>query len=194
MTDPDRSLADRARRGDRRALEALYDRYRTRLYGHLRRMLRRPATADEVFQDTWVKVIEGIGGWRPDAGTFRSWLFRVATNAAYDRMRRDAVRAADSLDAPTGEDETAPIDRLPSREPDPESGGAAALLRDDLQSALASLAPGQRAAVLMRHRLGFDYREIAAALSVPVGTAKTMVHRGGRHLRRRLARWIDDDA
>lgn len=193
MTDPDRALARKARRGDRQALVELYGRHRSRLLGFLIGQLRERDAAEEVFQEVWLKVLAGIEQYRTSRGPFRAWLFRVAANAAVDRMRRDAVRAGPELDAPAGDGEESErvVDGLASPEPSPERAGGSALLARELAAGLAELGERQHTAVLLRHQQGFAYRELARVLDVPEGTAKTLVHRGVLALRERLSEWND---
>ena len=186
MSDPDRTLAGRAGRGDRRALLSLYERYQGRLFGFLRRSLADPALAEDVFQEVWIKVMDKIATFRPGKAPFRAWLFRVASNAVVDRLRRERVRSSPSLDAPIGDGEDRWIDRLPASGPDPELATERGLRAAELDHALRTLNPRQRAAVLMRHQQGWTYSEIASALGVREGTAKTLVHRGLLRLRERL--------
>ena len=191
MTDPDRRLAGKACRGDRRALIALYERHRSPLLGYLARTLGSRDHADDVFQEVWIKVLDNIHRYRETPGTFRAWLFRIATNAAVDRRRRSSVRAADELDAFVGDGERRVIDGVASREPGPDRRGESALLASRLAGALEKLAERQRSAVLLRHRQGLTYPEIARTLGVAEGTAKTLVHRGVLVLRENLSEWLD---
>ncbi len=192
MTDPDRGLARKARRGDRGALGRLYERHRERLLGFLTRTLGDRQSAEDVFQEVWIKVLNGIGNYRPGPATFRAWLFRIAGNAAIDRRRREGHAPLLELDAPTGDSEQTRIDTLRSEMPGPERVGASKLFGERLDAALARLPERQRNAVLLRHQQGLTYPELAAALAAPEGTAKTLVHRGVRTLRDELEEWIDD--
>src|SRR3546814_15842207 len=72
--------------GDAAAFELLYARYRGPLYRFRLRQLRDPSLADELFQDTWQRVIGAREGWKPDAA-FRTWLFRIAHNRLNDHWR-----------------------------------------------------------------------------------------------------------
>ncbi|HXV75925.1 MAG TPA: RNA polymerase sigma factor [Candidatus Polarisedimenticolaceae bacterium] len=189
MSDPDRALARKAGRGDRDALLTLYERHKGRLFGYLRRALRDRTLAEDVFQEVWIKVMQGIELYRPSRATFRAWLFRIAANAAVDRVRREAVRAADPLDAPLETGEGRVVDRVASPRVAPDREGEGHLFGEALDRALGKLREGQRQAVLLRHQQGLSYPEIAVALGVREGTAKTMVHRGVMRLRDELADW-----
>jgi RNA polymerase sigma-70 factor (ECF subfamily) len=189
MSDPDRKLARRAGRGDRAALGELYDRYRSRLFGYIRKTIHDPAIAEEVFQEVWIKVIRGIQSYRPGRATFRAWLFRVASNAAIDRLRRNALRSGEELDAPLADGEGRRVDRVASADAPPEREGEGRMFQQDLVRALRTLRPKQRQAVLLRHQQGLTYPEIAEAMQVAEGTAKTLVHRGVRQLRVELSGW-----
>ena len=187
MSDPDQRLARKASRGDRRALGRLYDRHRCRLLGFLVRSLGRRDLAEEVFQDVWVKVMHGIGRYDPDQGAgFRAWLYRVAANAAVDRVRYEARRRALQPPATEEGEPAGDADRFPSTQPGPERLAGSRALAASLDAGLRTLSERQRSAVLLRHQQGMSYPEIAAALAVPQGTAKTLVHRGVLRLREEL--------
>jgi len=186
MDDLDRSLARKARRGDRRALGTLYERYRNRVFGYLTRETRDRETAEDVFQEVWVKVMQGIESYDASRGPFRAWLFRIAANAAVDRRRRDAVRLGDELDAPLEDGEGRRVDRIAADGPDPERLGAVREAASRLNRRLGTLDPRQRTAVLLRHQQGLSYTEISHAMAIPEGTAKTLVHRAVRVLRRAM--------
>src|SRR5579863_197739 len=103
----------RMRRGDPDALTAMIARYQHRLYRYLLRLVREPAAADDLFQQTWLRGMEKIG--RYDAGrNFEAWLFAVAHNLAADSWR---ARRGESLDD-AGEGGEAPAERLRADAPD----------------------------------------------------------------------------
>jgi RNA polymerase sigma-70 factor (ECF subfamily) len=187
MDDLDRSLARKARSGNRRALASLYERYRSRVFGYLVKEMRDRETAEDVFQEVWMKVMQGIGSYDASRGPFRAWLFRIAANAAVDRQRRDAVRLGDELDAPVEDGEGRRVDHLPSDRPDPERLSAARESGRALRRRLGRLEPRQRTAVLLRHQQGLSYAEVSRAMAIPEGTAKTLVHRGVAALRRAMS-------
>lgn len=194
MSDTDLKLARKARRGDRQALEALYDRHKGKLLGYLFKMLGNRQTAEDVFQEVWIKVLQALPNYRPTQGSFRPWLFRVAANAAVDRLRKEKRRAGPELDAPVGDAAgERVVDQIAGEGPSPESESIGTAIARDLDFALARLPERQRNAVLLRHQQGMSYNEISATLRVPEGTAKTLVHRGVRSLRDKLTNWSDDE-
>src|SRR5690349_24184282 len=84
----------RLRRSDLNALSELINRYQNRLYRYLLRIVRQPAEAEDLFQQTWLKVIEKIGTF--DASrNFDAWLFTLARNLAIDHLRRVRPRSLD---------------------------------------------------------------------------------------------------
>lgn len=189
MIDPDRKLIRKARRGDRRALAALYDRHRRSLFGFLVNSAGERAAAEDLFQEVWLKVLRGLGGYDPERGGFRPWLFRIAANAVVDRARRERVRQAVPLETPAENPDRSPLERIADDRPDPETRSVARQAGAAVAAALCRLDNGQRTAVLLRHQQGLTYPELAAAMGVPEGTAKSLVHRGVRKLRDRLKDW-----
>ncbi len=186
MTDPDHRMARRARRGDRRAVEALYDRYRRRLFGFLFKATRDQGRAEELFQEVWMRVIQSIDRFDPARGPFRAWLFQIASNATIDRARRDAVRMRSEIRNTDDRDGPPAVELYPHPGPDPEQLSAARQAGRSLDAALGELPEEQRTAVLLRYQQELTYIEIAAALAVPEGTVKTRVHRALNALRTRM--------
>src|SRR5947209_3700263 len=126
----------RLRRGDPNALSELITRYQNRLYRYLLRIVRQPAEAEDLFQQTWLRVVEKIRSF--DASrNFDAWLFTLARNLAIDHLRR--VRPQ-SLDEPLadGHSET-PADRIPSRDYTPLDTALAVERRTQVDEAMAPL-------------------------------------------------------
>ena len=91
--------------GDARAFERLYARHHGALYRFVRRLLGREAgtQGDEVFQDTWLRVVHARARWAPQGASFRTWLFTIAHHRAVDRLRqsgREVALPADDGDEP----------------------------------------------------------------------------------------------
>ena len=90
-------------RGDEKAFEQLYGRYKRQLYGFLNNLITdNPAEVDEVFEETWLRVLDKLPGYR-DEGRFSAWLFRIGRNIFIDRLRKNRNACSPSSEhRPTG--------------------------------------------------------------------------------------------
>ena len=169
------------RRGDSGALEAVMTHYQHRLYRFLIRLTQDPATAEDLFQQTWLRVIEKIG--RYDARRhFTPWLFSVARNLAIDYLRK---HRESSLDV-SPEQGVSPIERLAAAGADPleqllefERGAM-------LAAAIAELPIIHREVLTLRFEEDMKLEQIAEISGVPLSTVKSRLLRGMESLRGRL--------
>jgi RNA polymerase sigma-70 factor, ECF subfamily len=166
----DAGLASAAAGGDRRALEQLLDRHADRVHAICRRVVAHPEDALDATQEALIAIARGIGRF-DGRSAFTTWMYRVATNAALDELRRRSRRPV-PLDAP-------PELTTPSAE-----GSVDARL--DVDRALATVPEEFRTAVVLRDLADLDYPEIADVLDVPVGTVKSRISRGRQALREAL--------
>ena len=169
------------RRGDLNALSALLARYQNRLYRYLLRMVRDSADAEDLFQQTWIRVAEQIRRY-DSSRNFDAWLFTLARNLAIDLLRR---RKTESLDEPSAGDTggDAPITRLVSNErPALES-----VLERERGSRLADcvveLPVIYREILSLRFEEEMKLEEMAVVLNAPLSTVKTRLRRGLESLR-----------
>ena len=172
------------RRGDLDALSTLMARYQNRVYRYLLRLVRQPAEAEDLFQQTWLRVAERIRNYDP-ARSFDAWLFTVARNLAFDHLRRIQPQSLDEPldDKPSGE---AMISRLASSEASPFDQLLASERAGRLGSALESLPVIYREMLTLRFEEEMKIEEIAAVLATPLSTVKSRVRRGLDQLRRTL--------
>jgi len=162
----------RMRRGDPDALTAVISRYQHRLYRYLLRLVREPAAADDLFQQTWLRVMEKIG--RYDASrNFESWLFSVAHNLAIDSWR--GKRGESLNDA--GDSAEPPSERLPSGDPDAleqlldfERGAALAVCMLELPAI-------HREVLTLRFEEDMKLEQIAEVAGIPLSTVKSRLRR-----------------
>ena len=180
--DVDGSLVAAAAEGDISAFEALVRRHQTRLVGYLRGLTNADADAEDLAQEAFLRAYRSLRSFR-GTSTFKTWLYQIATNVFrtwLEKKRSHAGLTAVSLDAPRpGSDE--PME--PVGETNPEGRHVD---RDAIDKALATLPADQRAAVLLRDVEGFEYREIAEQLNVPLGSVESRIFRGRQRLRELL--------
>lgn len=162
---------------DERALTALYDATLSRVYGLVLHVVRRPALAEEVVEETYFQVWRQAVRFDAARGCALSWLLGMARSRAIDAVRREARFRHDSLDAaPDAEDEVPPADALL----DAARGHA------DLQRALLQLNAQPRQLVSMAFFRGLSHEEIASETSLPLGTVKSQIRRALITLKQRL--------
>ena len=161
----------RFRKGDARAFEVLVRRHRTPVFSFLVRLVGERPRAEDLLQETFLRVVRAAPGWEPRA-RFSTWLYGIARNLAIDESRRAAFRRTEPLDrSAPGQDP--PIALLASGDPPPDRAAEAALLRPRLEEALASLPAEQREVFLLREQAGLAFREIAAVTATPENTVKS---------------------
>lgn len=185
---PDADLVALAQHGREAAFRELVRRYERPVFSLIFRMVRDRETAEDLAQDSFIKVLNHLDRYRPEF-KLSSWLFKIANNVAIDHLRRrqvDTVSLDGSPHAATqaeieatsievaAKQETA-LEELEAR----ELGGA-------IERAIASLRPEYRSCILLRHVEGRSYEEIAATLDLPLGTVKTYIHRARHQLREAL--------
>lgn len=172
---PDADLVRRANDGDKRALETLVERYSGKVSRLASSLLGDIEDARDAAQESLLKLSERLRQFRGDC-QFSTWLHRLVVNTCRDLADRQRIRRTEELSDEDGLD----FDSDPSR---------LALLGDlrrELAAGLSRLTAEQRRVVILRDALDLSYDDIGRVVRIPVGTAKTYVHRGRERLRRRL--------
>lgn len=166
--------------GDARAFDALFSRWAPRLVRYLERMLHERSSAEELAQETFLRVHRARDRYRADA-RFSTWLYRIATNLALNELRRprrrDPHASLDDTATPELEAGTPAVDDVVHAR---REGSIVREVLDDLPEK-------QRAALLLSTAEGCAYAEIAEALDVTEKAVKALVHRARSGLAARLA-------
>lgn len=167
----DVELVAGARAGDRDALDTLLRRHYDRVNAICRRVLGSSRDADDAAQEAMISIVRGLGSFDGRAA-FTTWLYRIATNAALDEVRKRNRRPALHV----VEDRPDDADPVAHRQLDAVADRLA------IDEAVADLPEDFRAAVVLRDLCDLDYAEIADVLGVPIGTVKSRIARGRHHL------------
>jgi RNA polymerase sigma-70 factor (ECF subfamily) len=176
----------RLKRGDLDALSELITRYQNRVYRFLLRIVREPAEAEDLFQQTWLRLAERIRHF-DESRNFEAWLFTLARNLAIDHLRR--IRPQ-SLDEPVPGDASGAtaVDHLASRERPVIEGILERERATRLADALEALPVSYREVVTLRFEEEMKLEEIAQVVGAPLSTVKTRLRRSLEQLRTRLER------
>ncbi len=184
------------RAGDARAFETLVRRHRTPVFNFILRFTGHRARAEDVLQETWLKVVRSAREYEPKA-KFTTWLYTIARNLCVDSARKESYRQASSLEAPVGSggDEGRPLgEGLPDAGVSPERGAYNARMRPLLERALAGLPEEQREVFVLREYSGIAFKEIAEVTGVSENTVKSRMRYALEGLRRRLGEMgVDGD-
>ena len=178
--DPDGELVARARGGDVDAFDALVRRYEHRIVNFVRTQVSRSLDAEDVAQEVFIRAYRGLKTFRGQSA-FKTWLYQIATNTARTHFERLSRRREDTAGtmADEGPDSPPPVASGEDLE-------ARIVLRDRLDRALTALPIDQRQIVVLRDVEGFEYKEIAAMLSIPIGTVESRIFRARARLRELL--------
>lgn len=169
----DTTLVDRAKAGDREAMDLLLSRHLEDVYHAAFRVLGDREAAQDAAQDAFVNAVRALDAFRGDA-SFRTWLIRIAVNAARSVGRRQARRREAPLEA---------VGDSPASGPDPADDAVLATETARAGEALQELPEKQRLAVTLRVFQGLSHREIAEATDSTEGAARVNYHLGIKRLR-----------
>ena len=170
----DIELEQQAADGERDAFGVLYERYSNRVYDFLLRMVREPAEAADLMQETFVRALRSLSAERAGTAEFATWLFTIARNLALTRMER--ARRTEPL-ADDEEDASVYYRFDPDRLENPETAAQAFEMASLVWAASEALEPKQRTLLDLHVRQGLESAEIAEVLGVSKGNAYTMVSR-----------------
>jgi RNA polymerase sigma-70 factor (ECF subfamily) len=166
--DPEEmELVAACRRGEHRAMEMLYHRYKRRVFGLVTR-IAGPMDAEEVAQEVFVRIYRGLTRFRGDSA-LSTWIYRLSVNAALSHVTRrpKPMESDDALAA-------VPAPAEPERDP---------RLARRLEACLAELPPGYRAVLVLHDVEGLSHEECAGILGCRVGTSKSQLHKARAKMR-----------
>ena len=193
MLRSDEELMLSCRDGDEGAFETLYRRYEKPIFSFIYRMVSSAADAEDLCQETFLKVIRAKKKYRKTA-KFKTWLFNIALNLCRDRIRRMKFRSHLSLNSPTfsqGSEEVRIHQSICDSSSDPTKRAQIAEMEALVQQAFTKLPQQQRTVVILRQYHALKFSEIAEIMNCPLGTAKSLNHRGRDKLMKALSKYIE---
>lgn len=196
----DLELFRQAQAGDRGSFGKIVLRYQDRLYNAILRIVGDPEEARDLTQETFTRALGKLDSFRGDSGPY-TWLFRIALNLAISQLRKVQRHRTFSLEAgsassngqQTDADSQAAglLNRLADRrEQNPAEDAEQKEQHQQVLAALGRLDAEHRALLVMRDIEGFDYRQMAEVLNVPLGTLKSRLFRARLALREELRGYL----
>jgi len=170
--------------------DELYDRYKTPLYGLACYLTRNQKEAEDLFQETWLRVVKHLADQSIDVDNCKTWLMTITSNLYKDFLRKKRVRKPFSIQR---SDSDMQIDNriekpMWGEKPFNENDAKHLEVKTAISKALAGLHSRQRLIFVLKEIEGFKYTEIAEMINVPEGTVKSIMHRAVRNLRKDL--WV----
>jgi RNA polymerase sigma-70 factor (ECF subfamily) len=169
--------------GNTSVFEVLVKRYELPLFNYIRRMVGSGSDAEDLFQETFIRVYTHLDKFRLTA-RFRPWVYKIATNICKDHFKYRSRHAHVSLEAEVGSDDRPEtlLDRVESPTPNPSEVASATETAELLEAAIGRLPAKHRAVFLMAKYEGMPYDEIARTLGIPVGTVKSRMNKAVQFL------------
>lgn len=187
--EKEQNLLERIRRGDRGACDECIRQHAPGVFRVALRLLRNEAEAEDVMQETFLNAFRGIGRFDGRA-TLRTWLYRIAYNAAMMRLRRASPEFVSVDDiSESGERTSVPKELFDWRSV-PEQELETVELRSEMERAIQALPGTLRAVFVMRELEGLSTDEAASALDVTAEVVKTRLHRARLQLREKLSAYF----
>jgi len=190
--DTDAALVDALRREDPDAAERLLDRYGDRVYRLAVRITGSNEDAEEVTQDALWTVARKIGTFKGESA-FGSWIYRIAANAAYQKLRTRKSRARELLLddlLPAFDDDGRHFEPMDDWSPRVDEQTLQGELRSVLEAAIDALPADYRTALVLHDVEGVSNPDIAATLGISLPAVKSRVHRSRLFVRKRLAEYM----
>ncbi|MBP3486250.1 MAG: sigma-70 family RNA polymerase sigma factor [Oscillospiraceae bacterium] len=177
-------LLEQAQRGDQAAFGELVQLYEKKVYALTLRMCKNPDDAAEAAQEAFLAAWQGLKFFRGES-SFSTWLYRLASNASVDLLRREQRHRGAA--GPSLNDEETYAD-VPSDAPDPQTLAERSELRQQIEAGLRALTSEHREVLILREMHQLSYDEIARVLSLDTGTVKSRISRARKQLRNFLLR------
>jgi RNA polymerase sigma-70 factor (ECF subfamily) len=174
----DTDLIGRLQRRDPQALAELYDRYGRLAYSLILRVVRDTGVAEDLVQETFLRVWNRVQGFDADKGSIGPWLLAVARNRAIDYLRSTTGRARNSLELDATDH--------PALYSDMEKDLLVSDKARRIKTAMLKLSPNQREVIELAYFEGLSQTEMAARMGQPLGTVKTWVRTALKNLRDEL--------
>lgn len=186
----DEELMSKFQAGDVTAMEQLFSKYQKPLFNFFFRMLGRREAAEDMVQETFIKVCRFGNSFKGDEAKFSTWLYTVAGNQCRDHLRRLGRRPEIALGEyeqnVTDGDHDSLDPMLATGESEVEDHVLRMELQATIKAAIDTLPEREKTAIILREYQGLEYKDIAEILGCPLGSVKVLIFRARQRLKTRL--------
>ena len=168
----DRILVERLKEGEPGAIDEIVEKYKRPLFAFILRMIDNHATAEDIFQETWLRVIRHIRGFRGDS-RFSTWLFQIALNLCRNAIRKKSRRFV-------------PLEEAESIAVEPRVDAERIFEAERVRKVVASLPRKMREVIVLRYYHDLSEMEISEIVGSPVGTIKSRIYRAHIIIRQKM--------
>jgi RNA polymerase sigma-70 factor (ECF subfamily) len=188
----DDALVEKARAGDAAAFEALFEKYKQRVYAVALGVVKRPEDAADIVQDAFIKVHRHLATFQ-GTSSFYTWLYRIVMNLGIDHVRkhRKVVEWGDDVPIEQAAGDRTLVPKV--ADSNPRSTVERRELSEKIRQALDTLPEYHRAVILLREVEGMSYEEIAEVLEVPKGTIMSRLFHARRKMQDQLQPYLEGD-
>jgi RNA polymerase sigma-70 factor, ECF subfamily len=188
--EADQALVERVQAGDKQAFGLLVTKYQRKLLRLVSRLVRDPAEAEDVAQETFIKAYRALPAFRGESA-FYTWLYRIGVNTAKNWLVANGRRAPTTTDMDNTEAENYGEGDLLRDGDTPERLLMSKQIVDTVNSAMADLPEELRSAVTLREIEGLSYEEIAQVMDCPIGTVRSRIFRAREAIAGKLRPLLD---
>jgi RNA polymerase sigma-70 factor, ECF subfamily len=185
MQADEKGLIEKCKQGDLAAFDELVRRYEKLVFHVAYRLAGNYDDANDVAQDSFVRVFNSIGTFRGDAN-FTTWLYRIVTNVYLDERKKAKSHPKTSLEEYIELEENSVTRQIEDEGPTPEESVQTLERNEILQRAIMSLPEYQRVMIVLYHTQGKSYEEIAEITNLAIGTVKSRLNRARLALSEKL--------
>lgn len=191
QTDPDIELMLMFQAGDHNAFRRLFDRHKGRVIHFCYRFCGQRAVAEELAQETFLRVYKAAPGYRPEA-RFQTWLFKIAANVCLNEIRRLNRRRQENGDESLESPPSMSGDGMVTAQDGPDELLEREEQQQMVRNAIDQLPEAQRAALLLRVEHEFSYREIGKQIGRSENHVRTLIHRGRNKIKEALSAYFGE--
>lgn len=185
MSENEKLLLERAKKGEVEAFELLIERYQRKVFNIALKMLGNHDDASELAQEAFIKIYKSIKGFKEES-SFSTWVYRIATNVCLDELRKRKNRKLTYLDEVIQSEDGDLKREIADQGLSPDAIAERKELKHALNQAILSLSEEHRVVLIMRDLHGMTYEEIAKITKCPEGTVKSRINRARLSLKEAL--------